>query len=78
VLKEPHDGIDSAKLCSEAFRKLEATGSKEEKYRIVRFDWANCMIKAVDHQLGSYPTHSWNDFLKSYGITEHYEAKVPN
>jgi hypothetical protein len=78
ALKQLHDGIDSVKLCPETFRKLEATGSKEEKYRIVRLEWANCMIRAVDHQLGSYPVDSWNDFLKSHGITEHYEAKVPD
>jgi hypothetical protein len=78
VLKEIHDGIDSAKLCPETFQRLAATSSKEEKYRIVRLDWANCMIKAVDHQLGSYPIDSWNDFLKSYGVTEHYKAKVPD
>jgi hypothetical protein len=78
ALKELHEGIDSAKLCPEIFQRLETAGSKEEKYRIVRFDWANCMIKAIDHQLGSYPIGSWNDFLKSYGITEHYEAKVPD
>ncbi len=78
VLKGAHEGIDPAHLCPEAFQKLEAAGSKEEKYRTVRFDWANCMTRAINHQLGTYPIESWNDFLKSYGMTEHFEDKVPD
>jgi len=78
VLKEVHDGIDPVQICPETFQKLETTSSKEEGYRIVRFDWANCMIKATDHRLGSYPINSWSDFLKSYGITENYEQKGPD
>src|SRR5580704_6845197 len=41
VLKEVHEGIDPVQLCPNVFKKLEAASSKEEKYRIVRFDWAN-------------------------------------
>jgi hypothetical protein len=78
LLKEVHDGIDPAQICPDAFQKLAATSSKEEKYRIARFVWANCMIKAIDHQLDSYPIKSWDDFLKSNGITEHYEQKGPD
>jgi hypothetical protein len=78
ILKQAHDGIDPVQICPEAFQKLEATSSKDEKYRIVRFVWANCMIKAIDHQLDSYPINSWDDFRKSYGITEHYEQKGPD
>jgi hypothetical protein len=78
VLKGVHDGIDPMQICAETFRKLKAASSEEEKYRIVRFDWANCMIKAIDHRLNSYPINSWNAFLQSYGITEHYEQKSPD
>jgi hypothetical protein len=77
-LKMVHDGIDPSQVCPETFRKLEAATSEEEKYRIVRFDWANCMIKAIDHQVGSYPINSWNAFLQSHGITEHYEQTGPD
>jgi hypothetical protein len=75
ILEKAHWGIDPARLCQETFQKLDAANSKEEKYVIVRFDWANCMVSAVDHHLGRYPTHSWNAFLKAYGISEHYEVK---
>lgn len=78
ILREIHVGIDSANLCPDTFRKLEAAGSKIEKYQIVKIEWGNCMIRAVDHKLGSYPIDSWNDFLKSYAITERYEAKSPD
>lgn len=78
VLKETHLGIDPEPLCQEAFQKLDAANSKEEKYEIVRFDWANCMVRAVNRQLGQYPIDSWNAFLKAYGISEHYEMKGPD
>ncbi len=78
VLKGVHDGIDPVQLCLETFRKLEAASSKEEKYRITRFDWANCIVKAIHRQLGSYPVQSWNAFLQTHGITERYEQKGPD
>ncbi len=78
VLNEAHEGIDPAQVCQETFRKLDAASSKQEKYTIVRFDWANCMVRAVDHRLGRYPTSSWNVFLQAYGITEHYTEKGPD
>jgi hypothetical protein len=78
TLKEAHDGIDPAQLCPETFRKLEAANSKEKRYRIVEFDWANC-IGAGNHKLGlyPYPISSWNAFLQAYAITEHFEMKGP-
>lgn len=78
ALKSIHEDIDSAKLCPDTFRKLEAASSKEERYQIARIDWANCMVKAFDHKLGSYPIDAWNDFLRSHVITERYEAKSPD
>ena len=77
TLKEAHDGIDPAQLCPDIFRKLETANSKEEKYSTVRFDWANCMVKAINRKLGPYPISSWNAFLKAYDITEHFEMKGP-
>jgi hypothetical protein len=78
VLKEAHEGIDSFRLCPDVFKKLETTSSKEEKYRIVRFDWASCMVGAASRRLGSYPTESWKSFLQTYGIKEHYMEKGPD
>jgi hypothetical protein len=78
VLKGVDDGIDPVQLCPETFRKLEAASSKEEKYRITRFDWANCIVKAIYRQPGSYPVQPWNAFLQAYGITERYEQKGPD
>lgn len=77
TLKEAHDGIDPAQLCPDIFRKLETANSKEEKYSTVRFDWANCMVKAIHRKLGPYPIGSWNAFLQAYAITEHFEMKGP-
>jgi hypothetical protein len=57
---------------------LETATLKEEKYGIVRFDWANCMVRAADRHLGRYPTNSWNAFLQAYGVTEHYTEKGPD
>ena len=77
-LKEVHDGVDPGALCSDVFTKLATARSKEEKYRIVRFDWANCVLKAFDRKLGPYPVNEWNAFLKAYGITETYKQKSPD
>jgi hypothetical protein len=78
ALKKVHDGIDLGQLCLDTFAKLASAGSKEEKYRIVRFDWANCVIKAIDGQLGPYPINEWKAFLHVYGITEKYKQKGPD
>lgn len=77
TLKEVHHGIDPEQLCPETFRKLEADGSKEEKYRTVRFDWANCILRAIDRDLGPYPINAWNSFLQAFSITEEYKQKSP-
>jgi hypothetical protein len=77
VLKEVHDGIDVVPSCPQIFPQLQAAVSQEEKYQIVRFDWANCSIQAIDRQLGPYPTDAWNNFLKAYGITEEHKELSP-
>lgn len=77
-LKEVHDGADPGETCAEVFSKLANERSNDEKYRIVRFDWANCVLKAFDRQLGPYPLNEWNAFLKAYGITETYKQKSPD
>ena len=78
VLKAVHEDIDPVQVCPQTFQKLETASSKEEKYRTVRLDWSNCMTKAINHQAGSYPINSWNNFLKSYGITERHEERGPD
>ena len=78
ILKEVHEDIDSARLCPDVLRKLETGSSNEGKYRIVRFDWANCMLGAANCRQGNYPTESWNSFLKAYGVNEHYTEKGPD
>jgi hypothetical protein len=77
VLKEMHYGSNPAQHCLNVFKKLETATSQEEKYRIVRFDWAGC-AKAVGTRQGQYPIDSWNAFLREYGIGEHYEEKTPD
>ena len=78
TLKEVHDGVDPGETCSDIFTRLADERSKEEKYRIVRFDWANCVLKAFDRKIGPYPVSEWNAFLKAYGITEAYKQKSPD
>ena len=78
VLREVHNGIDPGQLCRETFRKLEAAKSKEDRYQIVRFDWANCIVGAINRQLGPYPISAWNAFLQAYGITESYKERSPD
>jgi hypothetical protein len=78
VLREVHDGIAPGKTCAEIFRKLQAASSQEEKYRIAKFDWANCIRREIRRQLGTYPVSAWNAFLKAYGITETYKEQVPD
>lgn len=77
VLKEVHEGIDIGSSCPQVFSELQAAASQEEKYRIVRFDWANCVVRAIDQQLGPYPADAWNVFLKAYGITEEHKELSP-
>src|SRR6266478_333989 len=77
VLKAEQASIAPAQICQETFQKLSAASSNAEKYGTVRFDWANCMVRAVHAHLGQYPTSSWNAFLQAYGISEHYQIKGP-
>lgn len=78
VLTEAHEEVDPVQLCPDVLKKLETASSKEDKYRIVRFDWANCMVGAANRRLGNYPTESWMAFLQAYGIKEHYAEKGPD
>jgi len=77
ALKKTHTGIDPESSCPGIFSQLQ-TASKEEKYRIVRFDWANCIVKTIDRQLGPYPSGAWNAFLKAYRITEEHKELAPD
>jgi hypothetical protein len=77
VLKEVHEGIDAVSSCPKIFAKLQAATSKEQKYQIVRFEWANCIVQAIDRQLGPYPLDAWSAFLKAYGITEEHKELSP-
>jgi hypothetical protein len=77
VLKEAHDGIEPAELCSETFHSLEGATSEEEKYAVVAHEWANCMNSATQRKLGKYPVAAWNDFLRAYGIKENFTEIGP-
>jgi hypothetical protein len=77
VLKESHDGIDPAAVCSETFHSLHEATSEEEKYGIVAHTWANCVNNAVPQKLGTYPIASWNAFLHIYGIAESFKEIGP-
>jgi hypothetical protein len=77
VLKEAHDGIEPAELCSETFHSLEGATSEEEKYAVVAHEWANCVNSATQRKLGKYPVASWNDFLRAYGIKESFKEIGP-
>jgi hypothetical protein len=87
-LREFSGDIHPGQLCPETCKNLERAKSesapskgaqfKEERYRIVRFEWANCMLKAMDKKLGYYPISSWNAFLSTHRIAEHYQEKGPD
>lgn len=78
VLKQVHEGIDPGRSCPDIFPRLEAAASNKEKYQIVRFDWANCIIRGTNQKLGRYPIGAWNAFLKAYGIKEEYKELGPD
>jgi hypothetical protein len=87
-LRESSGDIHPGQLCPETCKNLERAKSesaqskgaqcKEERYRIVRFEWANCRLKAMDKKLGYYPISSWNAFLSTHRIAEHYQEKGPD
>jgi hypothetical protein len=78
ILKEAHEGLNPALDCQDVFKSLQTTNSNEDKYETVRFDWANCMVRAADRLLGKYPTKSWNSFLRAYDVREEYNEQGPD
>jgi hypothetical protein len=78
ILEESHDGVSPKQFCKDSFQRLRSAQSREEKYRIVKTEWANCVNKSEKNNLGIYPIESWEASLKAYGITERYTEKVPD
>lgn len=78
VLRNIHDDIDPGELCQGAFRKLSDADSVQQKYDLVRFDWANCLVSAGKNRFGSYPTEQWNNFLKTFAGKETLVEKGPD
>ncbi|MDX2091061.1 MAG: hypothetical protein SFX73_24590 [Kofleriaceae bacterium] len=74
-LSQPIEGVDGTTACAEHLAKIEATASKDEKYRLVRFDWHNCMNTHKDTVMGPYPTAPWKAFLKANRITATYRLE---
>jgi len=78
ILQNVHGDIEPAQLCPNVFRKLAASSSEQEKYDVVRFEWANCMVAAGNKKFGLYPVESWNYFLKTFGIKEDFVDRGPD
>jgi hypothetical protein len=62
------EDIESGHRCHWTIDKLRRAKNPLQKCKAVLFDWGNCMNKAVEDQIGTYPKESWQAFIRSQGL----------
>jgi hypothetical protein len=83
VLEQRLDAVNPAVSCkAEIGRIRDASGrdasGKDERVKLVRFDWENCLWFAARDKIGPYPQDAWKNFLAAKGITETNEEESPD
>ena len=69
-LEESYGDIDLRGACSHIVAQVRNAKSTKEGWRIVKYDWQNCVLGAARKGLGEYPQKAWDDFLAGRGIIE--------
>ena len=64
-LAPPIEGIDGTKECAAIVAKVDAATTKDDKYKLVKHDWHNCMNDRRHAVAGAYPAAPWKAFLKA-------------
>ncbi|MFN0251566.1 MAG: hypothetical protein ACKV2T_32120 [Kofleriaceae bacterium] len=75
-LTGPIEGIDGAKTCAPIVAKLDAATSQDEKYKLTRFEWHNCMVERAHTVMKDFPTAPWKAFLKAYRVKAKFEQET--
>ncbi len=77
VLKRKYDDLDPSVLCASEIAEIDHATSRDQKYKLVRYGWHNCLNDAFLklsgwYPDGGYPRKAWERFLTAYGITERF------
>lgn len=70
VLRRKYKGFDLSLACPEILEEIQKAGSKEDKYKLARHQWHNCVLHSFQSRFGIYPIQAWKHFLTAYGIKE--------
>ncbi len=71
VLQSLFDQIDPKSSCGAALEAVHKAKDQNAAWRLVCFDWHNCVLKAGEERIGPYPKDAWRSFLTEHGIREH-------
>jgi hypothetical protein len=78
ILREQYRNLVPPPAVYEAVYRLEKARTPEEKWKISFFDWYNASNALYREQEAVIPRDDWDEFLKTYGITEHIESNKVN
>lgn len=70
VLRNSCGKIDPSTHCSHSLLEIEGSRSTKVKYDLLKYKWYNCMNSVFRNRIGNYPLQVWENFLRTYGITE--------
>ena len=73
VLREHYKLLGGSREIQEALRKLDRAKTKQEKWRISRYDWHKAFNRPYRNKEGQTPRDEWNDCVHKYGISESIE-----
>lgn len=69
-LSERYKHLQTTTTTAAALSALAKADSKNEKWHISYYDWANSVNHSYREKEGDVPAQIWNDFLSKYKITE--------
>jgi hypothetical protein len=75
VLERRYSRFDPTAGCAAVLRAFRGA-SKDQAYKLARYDWHNCMLQYVSTTFGHYPIKAWRRFLDDYGIRESYRIEA--
>jgi hypothetical protein len=70
TLEKRYNGINPQKECENVVGHIHSISDLKLRSHLARFDWHNCVLTAIQKELGPYPLEQWKAFLRAYGIEE--------